>query len=279
MAYNQSNVPSSDELAALFSRNMTFQPQPFQPAPQEQPKPQSPEPEPITYSISQHYHHSAHIAHQNEPPAAAEPPRPSSEPPQSQQPSAELILSQHGVDPSALSASQLQLFKTADDPQKMRLIELWRICPPTNPQDNPAVAWTSTTVEQEELLAQLRYEQRLAAEEEQRNSVMSLDGTPLTPVQTMEGRWVATSSYVEPYMMSGYEELARREYEETARRQYEEAMTRPKDVYSHFGAAVGGPTYRPATDPVYNDNSWARQQQESMENQYGAFQQMGEMEL
>ncbi|KAI2619539.1 hypothetical protein GGS26DRAFT_327819 [Hypomontagnella submonticulosa] len=267
MTYAQPNMQTGEDLAALFARNLTLQAQPVQPR-QEIQKPQEPEPQ-ITYSISQHYHHSAHLVSQDEP--AAQPQRPSSEPPQTQDPSAEEILNSYGINHTTLSAAQLQLFKTADAPQKLRLIELWRICPPTNAQDNPAVAWRDTTVEQEELLAQFRYEQRLA-EEEQNNSMMSMDGTPLTPVQTGDGRWVATSD-VEPYMMSGYEALARREYEESARRQYEEdAMIRPKDVYSHFGTAVGGPTYRPATDPVY-DSDWMKKQQ-AMENQYGAFQQM-----
>lgn len=258
---------ANEELAALFSRNLTLHPQPV-PA-KEEPKP---EPEPITYSISQHYHHSSHIVHEPEP--VFEVQRPSSEPPQTQEPSAEQILTEYGVNPAALSASQMELFKTADNVQKMRLIELWRICPPENPQENPAVAWTSTTVEQEELLAQLRYERKLE-EETQNHNVMSLDGTPLTPVQTGEGQWTAIS-YMEPYMLSGYEALARREYEDTIKRQYDAAMTRPKDVYNHFGSAVGAPTYRPATDPVYN-NDWT-QRQEVMENQYGAFQ-SGDMEL
>ncbi|KAI8635414.1 hypothetical protein F5Y19DRAFT_461054 [Xylariaceae sp. FL1651] len=275
MTYPQPNMQAGEELAALFSRDLTLQQtQPIQQVPQEQPKPQEPEPEPIIYSISQHYHHSAHIVHQDEP--IVEPQRPSSEPPQTQQPSAEQVLSQHGVDPLCLSAQQLELFKTADTPQQIRLIELWRICPPINPQSNPVVAWTNTTVEQEEFLAQLRYEQKLAEEEAQRNSVISMDGTPLTPVQTSEGHWVH-SSYVEPYMMSGYEMLARREYEESAKRQLEEEVSRPKDVYSHFGSAVGNNNYRPATDPVFA-NDWAHQQQ-TMENQYGAYQQMGDMEL
>ncbi|KAI0020965.1 hypothetical protein F4780DRAFT_306585 [Xylariomycetidae sp. FL0641] len=260
MTYSQPNAQTSDELAALFSRNMTFQPQPVQQPAQEQPQQVQREPEPIIYSITQHYTHSAHINRQDDPAPAAEPQRPSSEPPQTQQPSCELILIQHGVDPTALSAAQLQLFKTAEDAQKLRLIELWRICPPTNGQVNPAVAWTNTTLEQEELLAQMRYEQKLA-EEEQRNSIMSMDGTPLTPVQTQEGHWVHVSN-VEPYMMSGYEALARREYEESA------MMTEPKGMYTHFGSAVGQPDY---------DNSWARQQQ-AMEDQYGAYQ-MGGMEL
>ncbi|KAI1205338.1 uncharacterized protein F4807DRAFT_443647 [Annulohypoxylon truncatum] len=271
MTYPQSDVQTSDELAAMFSRNLTLQPQPVQ-APRETSELQQPERE-ITYSISQHYHHSAHLAHQDDHPVEYR--RPSSEPPQTQEPSAESILNKHGIDHAGLSAAQLELFKTADDSQKLRLIQLWQICPPSNTRDNPAVALSTTTVEEEEFLAQLRYERRLA-EEAQNNTVMSMDGTPLTPVQTGDGRWVAMTD-VEPYMMSGYEALARREYEESARQQYEEAMTIPKDVYSHFGTAVGGPTYRPATDPVY-DSDWTRQQQ-AMENQYGAFQQMDNMEI
>ncbi|KAI4869220.1 hypothetical protein F4820DRAFT_45137 [Hypoxylon rubiginosum] len=271
MTYAQPNIESGDELAAMFSRNLTLQPQQVQPS-REIPRTVEPEPQ-ITYSISQHYHHSGHIVHQDQP--VVELQRPSSEPPQPLQPTAESILHKHGIDYSALSAAQMELFKAADDSQKLRLIQLWQISPPTHTRDSPVVGLTRTTVEQEELLAQFRYEQR-QAEEQQRNSIMSMDGTPLTPVQTGDGRWVAMSD-PEPYMMSGYEALARREYEESAKRQYEESMSIPKDVYNHFGTAVGGPTYRPATDPVY-ESDWARQQR-AMENQYGAFQQMDGMEL
>ncbi|KAI1759229.1 hypothetical protein GGR53DRAFT_471558 [Hypoxylon sp. FL1150] len=277
MTYAQPSMQSGDDLAAMFSRNLTLQPQPVQPVRE---IPRTPEPEPeITYSISQHYTHSAHIIHQDEP--VVELQRPSSEPPQTQQPSPESILNKHGIDHTALSVAQLELFKAADDSQKLRLIQLWQISPPT-PRDSPVVGLINTTVEQEELLAQFRYEQRQAEQRqaEERSSMMSMDGTPLTPVQTGDGRWVAMSD-PEPYMMSGYEALARREYEESAKQQYQEAMSVPKDVYSHFGTGVGGPTYRPATDPVY-ENDWARQQQQAiqaMENQYGAFQQMDSMEL
>ncbi|KAI5861693.1 hypothetical protein GGS23DRAFT_126519 [Durotheca rogersii] len=268
MTYAPPNMQAGDDLAALFSRNLTLQPQPA-PAAQETPKAQEPEQTPIVYSITQHYHHSAHLARQEEP--LAQPQRPSSEPPQTQQPSAEAILSSHGINYAALSAAQLELFKSAEDSQKIRLIELWHFCPPTNTQDSLVVSWIPTTVEQEELLAKLRYDRRLA--EEQNQNMMSMDGTPLTPVQTGDGRWVAMSD-VEPYMMSGYEALAQREYEESAKQQY---VPISKDVYNHFGISVAGPTYRPATDPVY-DNDWTRQQQ-AMENQYGAFQQMDGMEL
>ncbi|KAI1200958.1 hypothetical protein F5X97DRAFT_66207 [Nemania serpens] len=276
MEYAQFTRPADDELASLFSRNMTFQqqPPPVQQPPQPQPSQQQPEPEPIQYSISQHYHHSAHIVHHDTP--VPEPQRSFSVPPQTQ-PSAEQALSRHGIDPLCLSPQQLNLFKTADTPQKIRLIELWQICPPKNSQQShPTVAWTNTTVEQEEAIAQLRHEQKLAEEEARRDSLMSMDGTPLTPVQTTDGHWVSTA-YVEPYMMSGYEMLARREYEESAKRELEEEMARPKEVYSHFGSAVGGGPYRLATDPVYASD-WATQQQ-AMENQYGVFQQMEDMEL
>ncbi|KAI1418867.1 hypothetical protein F5Y12DRAFT_780918 [Xylaria sp. FL1777] len=274
MAYAQSNMQDGDELATLFSRNMTFQqPQPVQQPQQERHNLEPPEPEPIKYSISQHYHHSAHVVQQDDP--ISEPQRPSSVPPQTQ-PSAEQVLSRRGIDPSWLSPQQLDLFKTADTPQQLRLVELWQICPPTNSLANPTVAWMNTTVKQEEILAQLHYEQKLAEEEARRNSVMSMDGTPLTPVQTTDGHWVGTA-YVEPYMMSGYEMLARREYEESVKRQLQEEMSGTKEVYSHFGSSVGGCDYRLATDPVYA-NDWSHQQQ-AMENQYGAFQQMGDMEL
>ncbi len=102
---------------------------------------------------------------------------------------------------------------------------------------------------------------------------------PMTPIQGGDGRWAGTtyiSHTTEPYMMSGYESLAQREYELSA--------TRPsKDVYSHFGTAVGGASYNSSTDPVYNAHhlnardGWARrtqeEQQRAMEDQYGAFAQ------
>jgi len=78
---------------------------------------------------------------------------------------------------------------------------------------------------------------------------------------------------------SGYEYLAQRDYERSA--------APSKDIYSHFGSAVGGPVYNHSTDPVYKTNEdihkfpnvggdWValmQQRQQAMENQYGAFQQ------
>ncbi|CRK39386.1 hypothetical protein BN1723_004590 [Verticillium longisporum] len=106
---------------------------------------------------------------------------------------------------------------------------------------------------------------------ERQTAVMSLDGTAVQS-QSSDGRWLATniSQNVEPYMMSGYEELMRRENERQA--------PKPKDVYSPYGSSVGG--YSQATDPVYKSTGqdWSRLQQErqlqmQMENQYGSYQQ------
>jgi len=263
-------MATQDDLAALFQRNFTLQ----QPPPQEAPKLVE---EPIIYSISQHYHHSAHVVPQA-------PTRPASEPPQTDQLTTEIILGRHGVDVNSLSPSQLDLFKTADASQQMRLIELWRICPPD--YGGHALAQdlnSSTSFQQEEAMAKLRYERQML---EERMSRFGGDGSmdsdtmsdssnngPLTPIQGGDGRWQMQAA--EPYMQSGYESLAQREYENSAR---------SKDVYSHFGTAVGGPTYSRATDPVYNNNDkyanvggdWdalLQQRQQAMENQYGAFAQ------
>ncbi|KAJ6445981.1 Pyrimidine pathway regulatory protein 1 [Purpureocillium lavendulum] len=255
-----------DDLASLFSRNLTFNPElraaAAKDTPRQEPTPpvQSP---PIVYSISQHYHHSAHAARPAAPeqqdPSPAQTARPSSEPPQSEAPSSETILRNFGIDAATLTPSQVQLFRIADEPQKLRLIELWSICPPNRGEDIHSLAWSSTTLEQEEHLARLRFEQQ------QQNQAMSLDGTS---VQTGDGRWTHEARDTEPYMVSGYQELMRRETERNA------ADTMPRSVYSHFGTTVSGPNYTPATDPVYLGPDYVRQQQQmEMATQYGAFEQ------
>ncbi|KAK1769849.1 hypothetical protein QBC33DRAFT_556272 [Phialemonium atrogriseum] len=262
-------MQAHEDLAALFSKNLTLEP--AQP-PREESK--------IVY-VSQHYNHSSHLARPSAEHSQLSP-RPASEPPQREHTVVETVLQNNGVDPSCLSVSQLQLFKSVAEPQQLRLIELWRIFPPTNSNDNPTLAWSFTTVEQEESLAQMRYVRN--EQGKQAEQIMSLDGTPLTPIQAGDGRWISTQGQhdvTEPYMATGYEEMARREYEESARRAYAAAMERPKDVYQHFGTAVGGPTYSHATDPVYKAANatvdWIRQAH--MEDQYGRMMQTRDEEM
>jgi hypothetical protein len=298
-----------DELVALFSRNLTLDhlSQPPQPTPAPAPAPiQEPQEERKIVYISQHYNHSAHIsaAKKDEQPA-----RPASEPPQSEHAVVEQVLREHNVNTSGLSSAQLQLFRTVDTPQQLRLIELWRACPPTNSTDNPTLTWSMTSVEQEEALARLRYEQQqqelidqqLQDEfammqdepEPEPETVMSLDGTPLTPIQAGDGRWIATPDraayhYMEPYMASGYEEMARREYEDSISRAYTESMAPPpKETNSLAAAALasagGTPTFNPShADPVYkmtnvgNSVSWGSEA--AMADQYGRLMAMREDE-
>ncbi|KAK3694363.1 hypothetical protein B0T22DRAFT_496792 [Podospora appendiculata] len=274
MFVTQPNMQAHDELSALFSRNLTLDPLP----PPLQPQPAPAQQEHNIVYISQHYTHSAHVARQQDIQPPQQPPRPASEPSQLQHSAVESVLKSHGVETSGLSSAQLQLFKTVDDPQRLKLIELWRASPPTNSTDNPTLEWSMTTVGQEEILAKLRYEQRQQAEQQkqqqQHTHLLSLDGTPLTPIQGGDGRWMAAYShgYMEPYMASGYEEMARREYEESQRRAFAEAMQQPKEL-DQLGTATGGMTFNPShADPVYNNSaSWAQQQQQQqmMADQYG----------
>jgi len=212
--------------------------------------------------------------------------------PATDQQTTEIILSRHGVDAATLLPSQIDLFRSADASQQMRLVELWRICPPNYvaaAQDSGH--WPTTSFEQEETMAQRRYERQMLEERASRSSDMGLsDGTediisdgeqsnaPITPIQGGDSRWgeiIHDNHASEPYMMSGYESLAQKEYELSAEKQPS------KDIYSHFGTAVGGPSYR-ATDPVYKSvqdiHQWpnvnhTNQQQQTMENTYGVFAQ------
>ncbi|KAJ4297426.1 hypothetical protein N0V88_004349 [Collariella sp. IMI 366227] len=288
-----------EELADLFSRNLTFNPM-AQPAPAPAP---APELRKIVY-ISQHYNHSAHIARHE----AQEPQRPVSEPTQGEHEAVQRVLREHGVNPSPLTSAQLNLFSSVDTPQQLHLIELWRVCPPRN--NNPA-AWQTTSVDQETALAQQRYEEQQQEQElidqqlhlemdmdyQQQHhhnphpssppeTVMSLDGTPLTPIQAGDGRWLVADSAsfhdVEPYMAAGYEDMTRREYEDSVRHAFY-AEVEPKQATDMFGRAApaassagGMQTFSGATarhaDPVYKTtNNGADVRYASIENQYGAF--------
>jgi hypothetical protein len=266
MAYPQQdthgNVQMHDELTALFSRNMTFNPdlQPAEATQQSQVQDQSTAPQKVTYSASQHYYHSAHIAKPQVEQAEIEPPkqiqRPSSVPPQSDVIAPEVILRNYGVDPSNLTSAQIQLFKTAEDQQKLRLLELWSICPPSGAQNISALAWSSTSLEQEEHLARVRYERT------QQEQGMVMDNAMS---QNANDHWTQPES--EPYMASGYEELMRREQEQNS------ANDKAMNAHSHFGSTVGEPSYTKATDPVYLGPDYAREQQQmEMATQYGAFE-------
>ena len=171
-----------EDLAALFDRQMnmgTIE------AP-ESPEPPSPAsssgPSPIMYSITQHYHHSSHVARQ-----ASEPRQP---PPGTHSAPMGMttndILRNHTIDPLTLSPAQIELFERAIPEQKSRLIQMWQICPERGPTA-PAPQAASANMEDHDM-----------------NDMAQEDDSE--------------QQYAEPYMLSGYEILAQRDYELSTRK-------------------------------------------------------------
>jgi hypothetical protein len=95
------------------------------------------------------------------------------------------ILRQHSIDPSTLLPNQIELFANAQYEQRLRLLELWRIAPPSYPTQalRHEGAAHLTSLELEAQRAKLRYEQ-----------------------QMQQPRSVAIPETAEPYMLSGYEQ-------------------------------------------------------------------------
>lgn len=249
-----------DELAALLAKNLTLSPTPVHvPEPAMSVVEQQAAQPKITYSISQHYNHSAHVTrpvtHESEQQEQQQQQQEQQEQQQQQQqmdtdaaqPDAlavEAQLRQYGIDPASLTHVQMALFRMSTPDRRDYLLQLWRICPPAKEADED----------------------------------MSLDSNPVPEVpptaQTVDGRWLQSSqnNYTEPYMWSGYEELARREYLASS-------------------SSMEGPSVPRSMDPVYNNRletssraSWPLQNPLSnmdMENQYGAMMAMrdGAMEL
>jgi hypothetical protein len=254
-----------DELTRLFTAQMNLSQaasqQTFQPQRQEQPvqvQPEEQQPKQIVYA-SQHYTHSHHVT----------PTRSVSEPlvkTHIESTDLESVLLRNSIDPSLLFPSQIELFQNADDDQRLRLLELWRISPPAGRQGYPAGTdynmsrqlydWPPTSLAQEEAMAKLRYErmEEQAQQEHIQQHQQQLE-------QSMGTNNLSTSPSLqaaEPYMTSGYEMMARREYEQSSQ---EEAPLKESSKYNQ------------ATDPVYNSGLWQKNVGSTMdmENQYGAY--------
>lgn len=217
---------------------------------------------PITY-ITQHYHHSAHIV-----PSPTAP---------SDTISAVEILAQNDIDASKLFPSQLNLFRTAEPDQRSRLIELWRIAPSTfGPYENGPrhYTWPVISMEQEEEAARqshLDTEQHGLDHKVEYNWKQQQDGE----MQDAQSARPSTQdkAHAEPYVLSGYEELAQSDYNRTAEAQQSNS-THP---FVPLGYSRTN-DYNRAHDPVYESKGWWQHASESqpMEHQYGAFAMMSE---
>jgi hypothetical protein len=145
---------------------------------------------------------------------------------------AEIILSRNGIDPATLLPAQLSLFLNAEVSQQMRLVELWQITSPHGPHAVPytdADTWNVTSLEKEEALAKWRLDEQ---QRKFREDGMYVDQQIYGEHDSeVSGEVHMPNRAAEPYMISGYEGLAREEYERTY--QSEKATFQP------MGSAVG----------------------------------------
>ena len=293
------NQTQHDELAHLFSQNMQLAQSTQQHVQQVQqeaiiehvPQETEKQAELPVHFVSTHYTGTAHVR----PDTISDPPPPYHEALMSE--AMAEILRQHSIDPSALLPNQVHLFQNADYEQRSRLLELWRIAPPSYPlEEHLNGTWISTSVEREEALAKIRYEQQQQQEvapappqhEEhmldthiplalqipgplqipQSNSpAREEESTPISPIREfgeaawppaarMRASWIAGLSRpqtrhgeAEPYIVNGYQE---------------DQTTRAVDpVYAAAAGLWQAPSYAQAIE-----------QQTSMEEQYGMYEQI-----
>lgn len=281
------NSTQHDELAQLFAQNMQLsyqaaqhtQQQQQQQQPQEEimvehvPTISEKEENPVHYA-SAHYTGTAHIR----PDTTSEPSR-SPPPPYHEALMPEAMaatLRQHSIDPSSLLPTQIHLFANADSAQRLRLLELWRISPPSYPLDQhvqEALSWQPTSVEREEVEARERYESRMQGGRVLRHPPEEhmLDTTvieePISPIREVgEPAWPPAArmraasiaaakarqseAETEPYMVSGY--------------QSQQAVD---PVYAAAAGLWQAPSYAQAMEQHHHQSS-------AMEDQYGMYEQI-----
>ena len=273
--------PAEEELSRLFARHVAVsnvQRSVASPSEDSGYQSQGSEEQPIKYSITQHYHHSAHQARSSQ----VSEPRSGEiwKADQIDEMTAKIILARNGVDPSALFPSQLSLFRRSDVSQQTLLVEIWRaalskgriqaydlefqqssIRKVTEQQEPPDILHQEQTLQADGLGAWGNHEgvqmdtnmatiRTTVAEDTPQTGLMSI---------TEHKSGLATSfNIAEPYMASGYEHLAQREYEDLL-------QGRPKESFSPLGSAVSYPrtsyndtdksVFNHATGPVYKQRS------------------------
>ncbi|KAL4949717.1 hypothetical protein BDW69DRAFT_173782 [Aspergillus filifer] len=121
LSASEGNLKAQDDLVSLFNAHMNMESSPMLIE-----KETAALHAPITYSITQHYHHSAHVAQK----ATVPIPLQNASPLRANECVTQALdlLRHHSIDPSSLSSSQLDLFTQARPEQKSRLIQMWQIC-------------------------------------------------------------------------------------------------------------------------------------------------------
>jgi hypothetical protein len=254
-----------EDLSALFSRNMMVgnHPEYRQTEPSSEWKMaapfSTPSGNPITYSITQHYHHSGHQA----PTTSNLQGQPKIYPHGHLSP--EEILIQNNVNPSSLSLSQLTLVQQADQDQLLQLIHQWRVSPfdsEVEIQDQREVQHVAST-------SRPPHEYSSNSEDGPAGPGQDVGMGVEESIRNLEVQ-AGERNAAEPYMVSGYESLAKRDYDLTVG---DRPFEPPRHIFSPLGSAVGA-TYQQHADPAYDSRGWWQHsmQTQPMEHQYGAFE-------
>ncbi|PYH94412.1 hypothetical protein BO71DRAFT_228634 [Aspergillus ellipticus CBS 707.79] len=240
LSATESTVHLHDDLAILFDKSMNI----GLPLSSEDREKCCPHSSPAMYSITQHYHHSAHIARQM---ATADPLAKDFR----MHTEGTDILRQHKIDPSSLSLQQLELFEGAIPEQRSRLIQIWQISPEHRYEPNHDIIGDS--------LPKL----------EASSGVSTMAEAPYqsyrTPASSGHKNVDDSLPYAEPYMVNGYEARENN------------VLSAPQAMHPINEPTSGRPR-RLATDPVYHYAQsrgwWESVQSGSMEYQYGLFEEM-----
>jgi hypothetical protein len=175
------------------------------------------------------------------------------------------LLRQHSIDPSALLPNQIHLFQNADNEQRLRLLELWRIAPPSYPlEEHLSGTWVDTSVEREEVLAKIRFEEtqlqqqqqmnRLPPEEHMLDTYIPSSEEPISPIRepgdipwppaarmkvaAIHSRAQSRNDMAEPYIVSGFGQAVDPVYAAAAdlwaAPSYAHAVTNMEDQYGMY---------------------------------------------
>ena len=302
------NQSQHDELAQLFEQSMQLsrqqqehiqqQEQPLQEleavveqVPQTQESEKQAHPEPVHY-ISNHYTPTAHIRPVPGSDVASEP---SCSPPppyyEAVMPEAMAeALRQHSVDPSALLPNQVHLFMNAGDEQRLRLVELWRIAPPSYPLEEHlnSGTWVSTNMEREEALARVRYEQQQQQQRQEEENVQTRQPQRLQVAFDISQRAPSISPHSPSTPISPIREAGEPAWPPAARMRAAsiaaKGPSRPTSLIARGEAEpyiINGyateEMSRSASDPVYAAarGLWqAPSYAQALEDQYGMYEQM-----
>lgn len=147
------------------------------------------ESQPIHYISAHYYPSAAHTRPSPTPPPSRSPP-----PPYHEALMPEIMaatLRANSIDPSALLPNQIHLFQHAEHEQRERLLELWRIAPPSYPLEEHlnTGTWVGTTVEREEVLAKVRWEEMQRQQSEQSQQQHQLQQESVQPQNNHNFIW------------------------------------------------------------------------------------------